>query len=353
MKILIDRDNLQKALAVVARAVGKSNIPALNGVLLKTQDGHPVLTANNMETEIRGSCFAEVEGEGAVIVPAKFVDIVKVLPAPDVAVSVDELKLTVKSGDTTFVLHGMDADEFPAPEYGEPKAQFTLSDLSKIAAKTLFATDQADAADFKRGVLFWCKDGELKCMATDTYRLVEYMTPIKVDYEFRFLLPGKSLATTAAVFGNKIIACSLYNNSVEFRDEIYSVTCRLFEDRFPNFSSAWPQEHETTVTAPAEQLRESLSRAALVAGKNNTIKMSVEGNNLEISARSETGSMNERIDIEKTGEDVAAYWNVKFLLEGLRASGEPTIHFNGELGPAVMEAESHRYLVLPVKAERW
>ena len=43
------------------------------------------------------------------IVPAKFVDIVKVLPAPDVAVSVDELKLTVKSSDTTFVLHGMDA----------------------------------------------------------------------------------------------------------------------------------------------------------------------------------------------------------------------------------------------------
>ncbi len=56
----------------------------LGGILLRARDGLVELEATDMELSLRTTVPAEVEGEGALVVPAKLLgDIVRLLPADE------------------------------------------------------------------------------------------------------------------------------------------------------------------------------------------------------------------------------------------------------------------------------
>src|ERR687885_238405 len=70
MKINCGRDELVAKLSVVARAVStRTAVQILSGILLRAEDGELHLSATDMELSLRTSLRAEVEGEGAVVVP--------------------------------------------------------------------------------------------------------------------------------------------------------------------------------------------------------------------------------------------------------------------------------------------
>src|SRR6059058_733740 len=88
MKVVCQRDELTQRLGVVARAVStRASVQILSGVLLRAEAGRLHLAATDMELSLRSSLEAQVEGEGAVVVPGRLlVDIVKLLPDSSVAI---------------------------------------------------------------------------------------------------------------------------------------------------------------------------------------------------------------------------------------------------------------------------
>src|SRR3954471_1579752 len=86
MKVVCQRDELSQKLAVVVRAVStRASVQILSGVLLRAEGGRLHLAATDMELSLRSSLEAQVEGEGAVVVPGRLlVDLVRLLPAEDV-----------------------------------------------------------------------------------------------------------------------------------------------------------------------------------------------------------------------------------------------------------------------------
>src|SRR5947208_14031419 len=86
IKIVCRRDELAQKLAIVSRAVStRASVQILSGVLLRAESGRLHLAATDMELSLRSAVAAQVEGDGAVVVPGRLlVDLVRLLPAEEV-----------------------------------------------------------------------------------------------------------------------------------------------------------------------------------------------------------------------------------------------------------------------------
>src|SRR3982751_4089011 len=102
MKIVCQRDELAQRLGVVARAVSaRASVQILSGVLLRAEAGRLRLAATDMELSLRSSLDAQVEGDGAVVVPGRLlVDLVRLLPESEVTIEHcgDENVVRITSG---------------------------------------------------------------------------------------------------------------------------------------------------------------------------------------------------------------------------------------------------------------
>src|SRR5437870_11628731 len=88
MRITCSREELAAKLAVVARGVStRTAVQILSGILLRAEGGELHLAATDMELSMRTSFEAQVEGDGAVVVPGRLLlDIARGLPESQVAI---------------------------------------------------------------------------------------------------------------------------------------------------------------------------------------------------------------------------------------------------------------------------
>src|SRR5437667_9884701 len=117
MKIICRREELAQKLGVVSRAVStRASVQILSGVLLRAEAGRLHLAATDMELSLRSSVDAQVEGEGAVVVPGRLlVDLVRLLPGDEVTFEhrAEEGVIHVTSGPSDASLHTYAAEDFP------------------------------------------------------------------------------------------------------------------------------------------------------------------------------------------------------------------------------------------------
>src|SRR5947208_7772100 len=115
IKVVCRREELAQKLGVVVRAVStRASVQILSGVLLRAEGGRLHLAATDMELSLRSSLEAQVEGEGAVVVPGRLlVDLVRLLPADDVTFEhrPDEGVVRVTCGPSSASLHTYAAED--------------------------------------------------------------------------------------------------------------------------------------------------------------------------------------------------------------------------------------------------
>src|SRR5919107_2183612 len=88
IKISVARDELVAKLGAVSRAVStRGTVQVLSGILLSADGDALTLAATDMELSLRTTLDAQVEGEGAVVIPGKpIVDIARLLPESEATI---------------------------------------------------------------------------------------------------------------------------------------------------------------------------------------------------------------------------------------------------------------------------
>src|SRR3954454_19733573 len=88
LRITASKDDLVQALGVVSRAVStRTSVQILSGILLEAVSDQLRVAATDMELSLRATIAAQIEGDGAIVLPGKtLVDIVRLLPADDVSI---------------------------------------------------------------------------------------------------------------------------------------------------------------------------------------------------------------------------------------------------------------------------
>ena len=116
MKFTIDKRILTEAVGNLQRAVStKTSIPALEGILIRTDVEKIILSAYDLEIGMQTELPAVISAPGAIILTARlFSEIVRKSPADDVTVESDDRNTaTITSGVSCFTIIGMNAAEFP------------------------------------------------------------------------------------------------------------------------------------------------------------------------------------------------------------------------------------------------
>src|ERR671932_457849 len=117
MKITCERGELVAKLSLVARAVStRTAVQILSGILLRAEAGELHLAATDMELSLRSSLDAQIEDEGAAVLPGRLlVDIARLLPEAEVTIEhrPEEGSVRIACGPASYRLHTYNAEDFP------------------------------------------------------------------------------------------------------------------------------------------------------------------------------------------------------------------------------------------------
>jgi DNA polymerase-3 subunit beta len=172
----VQRDDLIRELAVVAKASSHSKaIPVLSTVLL-CADGNPIkLAASDLEISIQSSIEGAIEDEGGVCLPAKrLLDYVRALPAGQVHFKTGANHwVSITAARSKSRIAGMSADNFPAlPEApGEPTITLSADNWATMIKRAAYAISQEESRFTLRGGLLIQQGEHAAIVTTDGHRL--------------------------------------------------------------------------------------------------------------------------------------------------------------------------------------
>lgn len=375
MKFSCPQTDFNMQFSLVSRAVpSRPSKPVLGNVLVSadTDTQRVTLVGFDETLGIQTTFAAQVEESGSLTLPAKLLgDIVSRLPNEEIDITQDEDEpvVTLACSAGRYQIRGLSAEDYPKlPDVTTGEAiQISANALVEGLRGALFATSSDETKQVLTGVHLTADDESLEFAATDGHRLAVVHTVDESgspagDAAMNVTIPGKALRELERVLqnysSNEPVAFKLDTTQVVFDLGDQRITTRLLEGQYPNYRQLIPKQFERQLTVDRKQLTSSLERIAVMADqRNNIVKLSIdpETQSLALSVEAqEVGSGFETLPAQITGESLDIAFNVRYLLEGLKAlpSSEIQIQCNSATSPSVLTplgGTKITYLVMPVQ----
>ncbi len=374
MKFVCSQSELNNQLSSVSRAVSsRPSRPVLGNILVKVSAEEQAVTLVGFD-EVLGieSRFdAQVDESGVLTLPAKlWGDIVSRLPNEDVTLESEEdtPTVTITSSSGHYEVRGLSAEDYPTLPTVEEGEAISLSAEALLDGLkgSLFATSSDETKQVLTGVHLLADTDALEFAATDGHRLAVVQTVDETGAAavpaMDVTLPAKALRELERMIqgytSNQPVLLRLDETQVLFDLGAQKLTTRLLEGQYPNYRQLLPKQFARQITLDRRVLMASLERIAVLASqKNDIIKISLKGADQVVSLSveaQEVGSGREDLPAQITGDDLDIAFNVRYLLDGLKAfdTNEVQMQCNAATSPAVLTPLGETkitYLVMPVQ----
>lgn len=365
MKLTIQQEDLLRALTITSKiASGKTSLPILQNILLRTENDQLISAATNLDLAITHRSSATVERHGAITIPARLLsELVVNLPKSLITLDLDGAKLRVSTGHHASTINGQLADDFP--ELPDAAGTQRLSLEPKLFKKAVIQTSLTASHDSTRPVLMgvFCHtfEGKLYFAATDGYRLSERMldeTPETV----KAIIPATTLQEVIRVMPDDLTALDMYlsDTSVTISLGVTEVTSRLIDGNFPDYRQLIPAKTDNRATLPHDELVRVVKVASVFARESGgSIIIKADSKHRELiveSLASQIGENNTAIESEEIDGDGSVTLNSRYLLDALGVIDSETISlgFSGKLAPVVIrpieKKPQYVHIVMPLKS---
>lgn len=387
MKLVCTQSDLNTNLSLVSRAVpSRPTHPVLGNVLLTADaDTQQVrLTAFDLSLGIQTSFAAQVEVDGEMTLPAKLLnDIVSRLPEGEITLediteeatseqACNRLLVTLTCASGRYQVRGMDAQEFPElPQVeAEVAIELPVEAVSEGLRGTLFSTSADETKQVLTGVHLTLKSDSIEFAATDGHRLAVVQTPnpstqgAKQGQQspLEFTLPARALRELERMLivrqASEAIALHFEQGQAVFQGGDHRLTSRTLEGQYPAYRQLIPRSFSRQLTIDRRKLLGAVERIAVLADqKNNVVKFSIDSTNQHLSLAVEAqdvGSGQESMDAEISGDSLDIAFNVKYLIDGLKAlpTSDIQIQMNAANTPVILTplgGAKMTYLIMPVQ----
>ncbi|NME83622.1 DNA polymerase III subunit beta [Clostridium sp. SM-530-WT-3G] len=361
-----EKQEILEGISTVQKAItGKSTMPILEGIYIKTNENSLTLIGSDMDVSIQTTVNANIIEQGSIVIDAKiFGEIIRKLPNSSIKIETLENQIIrITCEKSVFDVVYMNTNEFPElPEINEDlKVSVKQNILKNMIKGTSFAIAQDETRPILQGILFEVKNKNLNLVALDGYRLAIRSEFLDTDINIDVVIPGKTLNEVSKILEDvdNIVDITFTNNHILFNLEKTKIISRLLEGKFINYNSLLPQEHKLLVDVNRQELQNAIERASLMAkdGNTNLIKLDIQQDNLIITSNSQLGKVREEITIKLQGEEVQIAFNSRYLLDVLKnvEDDEVVMKMTSGISPCVIEqksSENAKYLVLPVRLMR-
>lgn len=407
MKLVCKQSDLNSNLSLVSRAVpSRPTHPILGNVLLTAdaEKSRVLLTAFDLSLGIQTSFAADVTSGGAIAIPAKlFNDIVSRLPDGEITLAenmgesdsddeVNSVIVTLTSKSGRYQMRGMSPDEFPElPQIEAGSAiQLPIKALTEGFRGSLFATSADETKQVLTGVHLIVDRDKLEFAATDGHRLAvventnwqgeegekeedeedEKEENSSLNLPFELTLPARALRELERMLGmrqssdgtgeetSSTVALKFEEGQIVFQSGDHRLTSRTLEGQYPAYRQLLPSQFEHQIQIDRRNLLSAVERIAVLADqKNNVVKFSIDSLNQTIDLSVEAqdvGSGTESMSGEISGESLDIAFNVKYLIDGLKAlsTSHISIEMNAANSPVILTplgGTKMTYLIMPVQ----
>jgi DNA polymerase-3 subunit beta len=365
MRVVCGKNELAEKLQVAGRGVStRTTVQILAGIMLRATGGRLHLSSTDMEISIRDSLEAQVDEEGAVVVPGRLlVDIVRLLPAGEVTLEhrADEGVARVACGSASYSLNTYGPEDFPRlPEIDSENAfaverEAFLDTIGRVGR----SASRDESRPVLTGILVRFEGDKLVMAATDSYRLSVKETALSggSGRELEAIVPARALQELARVgqgAESQAIQVGVQENQVVFGVEGVWLTARRIDGQFPNYKQLLPEQFEAEVHLPREELLDVVRRTGLLAQRKSPLRLRFEEGELTVSAQTQdVGEARESLPVAYTGEALEIGFNAEFLRDGIESVTDETVRLKliSPLRPGLLHGESDDflYLIMPIR----
>ncbi len=365
MRVVCGKEELAEKLQVVGRGVStRTSVQILAGIYLRAAAGRLHLSATDMEISVRDSLEAQVEEEGAIVVPGRLlVDIVRLLPPGDVTLEhrADEGVMRMACGSASYQLNTYGPEDFPRLPEIEPETAFTVERDAFL--DTIARVGRSASRDESRpvltGILVRFESDKLVMAATDSYRLSVKETALSggPGRELEAIVPARALQELGRIgqaAESETIEVGVQENQIVFGVDGVWLTARRIDGQFPNYKQLLPDQFEAEVQLPREELLDVVRRTGLLAQRKSPLRLRFEEGELTVSAQTQdVGEARESLPVAYSGEPMEIGFNADFLRDGLESVTDETARLKliSPLRPGLVHGESDDflYLIMPIR----
>ena len=377
MKIISLQENLKKGISIVSHITSKNiNLPILNNILIKTNEGNIDLIATNLEIGIIHSIRGKIEEDGEITVDAKIInEYINFLPSEKISFKVKDEDIKIECNNYKTKIKGESAKEFPLlPEVEDSNVfSISLNDFKKSLSQVVFAVSKSESRVELSGVLFEINNNKLTVVSTDSYRLAERSVDINIEKDKniddlnKIIIPAKTAQEVLRVASSlsddldsseKKVKIYFNENQIIFELDETKIISRLISGQYPDYKQIIPEKRETEVVINRQELIRAI-KASSIFSKNSindiNINIDKEKNNIVVSSlSSQTGESVINLSGSVNGKDNDITLNFRYLLDGLNNISSDNVRVNviDNNTPCIIKSEkddSYLYIVMPIK----
>ena len=371
MKFSIERGALLKAVGQAQSVVERRNtIPILANVLIEADANSVSFRATDLDIEVVDKTVAQVERPGATTVSAVTLhEIVRKLPDGALVDLTDDGasgRLAVEAGRSNFSLATLPKEDFPVMASSEYSANFSADApvLRRLFDKSKFAISNEETRYYLNGVYMHVATSEdgpvLRCVATDGHRLarIDAGLPEGADTMPGVIVPKKTVGELRKLLDDDDakIAVSVSETKVRFATPEITLTSKVIDGTFPDYSRVIPQGNTRKLEVDAADFAKAVDRVATVSSeRSRAVKMQLDEDRLVLSVNApDAGAAEEELAVAYADDRLEIGFNAKYLLEIagqvdrenavflFNSSGDPTLMREGTDTSAV-------YVVMPMR----
>ena len=350
---------------MVSRAVStRGTVQVLSGILLRVDGETLTLAATDMELSLRTTLEAQVEGDGAVVIPGKpLVELARLLPESDVTIEYrpEEGTVQIVSGSYNSRLHVFNAEDFPRlPAVDAQLHSIDREALLETVDRVARSASRDESRPVLTGILVRFEAGKLVMVATDSYRLSVKETELgEAAPELEAIIPARALTELSRLATGDTVELGVHENHVVFGTGASDgadawLTTRRIDGQFPNYRQLLPETFEVELTLPKSELADVVRRASVLALRNSPLRLRLAEGELTVSAQTQdVGETQETMPAAYTGEEFVIGFNAEFLRDGVDSivGDDVRVKLINPLRPAILEdaAGDFTYLIMPIR----
>ena len=327
MKFNVSSKALCNYASAVAKVINDKNaLTILNNFYAELKDDVLILRGSNSENSLTARIpVNEAQGDGAVCIDAStLVNMLKQIPDQGITIEVaNSLNTTIEYSSGRFEFVALDGADYPrANEVQDGGIQFlcTGNELRKGVDYTLFATSTDDYRQQMMGIYFDAKPDSLTFVATDTRKLVRYMTNESAPgAAASFIMPPKAAAIVRNLFADdESVKVTVTEKYAVFESENYLFQIQFIQGQYPDITRVIPRNNTLQLTVDRQTLLNAVRRVSVfVDPAHGLLKFRITPDYIDMKTE-DTAAMNcarDRVPCSFTGDTMDIGFSAPFLVE--------------------------------------
>ena len=363
MKIICEKNALLTGVNIALKAIpSKTTMEILDCIKVKAENGNIIFVGNDMSLGIETAIKGEIVEEGSFVVNAKlFSDTIRKLPESETVFSANDISLNIRCENVNYDIPIRSAMDYPDLPVIERKnfavmSQLTLRDMIR---QTVFSIGpDTESMKIMTGELFEIKGRKLRLVSLDGHRISLRNVELNEEYgDRKAIVPGKTLNELLKILSGELndkVIIYFSENHILFEMEDTIVLSRLIEGEYYLVDRMISGDYETKVHINKREITDCIDRATVLIKENDKkpLIFDLKGDEMEVKLKTPFGNFDERINIQKEGDDIKIAFNPRFMLDALKAIDDDEIdfYFMNVKSPCIIKdkTESYMYLILPV-----